>query len=279
VLKDPNTAEELRFEVVQCLGKIGPAVQEALPVLASQDLLKQLHCPWEIAKAIKSIGPSVECLPVLLASLDDFLACDDAQEAILALKERALADALKMLESKSSAQRKMGVKVLVSLGQKAQGSVSSIIGILQRSHGDDVDLMRVLASLGSAANDATPFVLQRLTFPSVRVRSAACITLARIAGSDPRSTDHAAGALLRATEDAFAEVRAASADALGLLATQDAGARAAIERLRSDHFATVRHAAERAAHTLPDHQPPPAPIWTIYFDPYGPAAGSLLTNE
>jgi hypothetical protein len=279
VLRDPKTSEELRSAIVVCLGEMGPAAREALPVLASKDLSKLLDSPSEITKAIKNIGPAVECLPVLVESLDDFLAGDDAQEAILALGERASAAALKLLESEKAARRKMAVRLFVALGLNAHASIPAIVEILQRRAGSDVDLMQILASLGPAANEATPIVAERLDSPHVRVRSAACITLARIAGSDARVGKIVIARLSAATGDSFAEVRAAAADAIGLLAPQAGNARAAIERLRSDRFATVRHAAERAIQAMDKHRLPPAKIWANYFDPFGPATGASLATE
>jgi HEAT repeat protein len=279
VLRDPKTSEELRSAIVECLGQMGPAAREALPVLASKDLSKLLDSPWEVTKAIKNIGPSVECLPVLIESLDEFLAGDDAQEAILALGERARSEALKLLESDNAARRKMAVRLFVSLGPRAQASIPAIVEILRRRAGNDVNLMQILASLGPAAIEATPIVAERLESPHVRVRSAACITLARIAGSDARVGKSAIARLSAATDDSFAEVRAAAADAIGLVAPQAGGARAAIERLRSDRFATVRHAAERAIQAMDKHRLPPDRIWANYFDPFGPATGASLATE
>jgi HEAT repeat protein len=279
VLRDPNTSEELCSAIVECLGQMGPAAKDSLPVLASKDLPKRLHSPWEIAKAIKNIGPSVECLPVLIESLDDFLGSDDAQKAILALGKRARPEALKLLESDNAARRKIAVRLFVSLGRKAQADIPAIVDNLRRRAGNDVDLMQILASLGPAANAATPIVAERLESPHVRVRSAACITLARIAGSDATFGKRVSARLSAATGDSFAEVRAAAADAIGLVAPQDASARTAIERLGSDRFATVRRAAERAVQAMDKHRSPSDRIWTNYFDPFGPATGASSATE
>jgi HEAT repeat protein len=278
-LKDPNASDELRCAVIECLGKMGSDAQEALPVLASEDLFKQLNGRWELVQAIKKIGATVECLPVLLASLEDFLGSDDARDAILTLGDRVRSDAVKMLESEHLTRRKMGRDLLLSLGPKAEAEIPAVIRILHLGCGNDVDLLQILASLGPAAKAATPLVLEHLKSEHVRIRSAACVTLARIADPDAKTQSSVITPLIAATHDNFAEVRAASADALGLIAPESATARSAIERLRYDRFATVRHAAQRATSALADHQAPPAKIWTIYFDPAGPAAGLLLANE
>jgi hypothetical protein len=170
--------------------------------------------------------------------------------------------------------------VVTALGQIGDDAVDEgDVEILRRRAGNEVDLMQILASLGPAANEATPIVAEGLESPHVRVRSAACLTLARIAGSDARVGKSVIARLSAASGDSFAEVRAASADAIGLVAPQDGNDRAAIERLRLDRFATVRHAAKRAIQTMNKHRLLPDRIWTNYFDPFGPATGASLATE
>jgi HEAT repeat protein len=276
VLREQNTSEEIRSAIVPCLGKMGPAASEALPVLVALDFSNQGVLRWDVAKAIKEIGPSVKCLPFLLESLDDYLGSDDAQQAIVALGEPARLEVLNLLDSDNSVRRRIGVKLFLKLGGKPVASIPAILASLKRAKGHHVEQMQILASLGPAAKEATPLVAACLTSRYVRVRSAACITLARIAEPGRPLGDDVLASLLAATNDRFAEVRAAASDAIGLIGPQGRAARSAIERLCQDSFVTVRHAAERAAQPLNKHQSPPARIWTAYFDPSGPATGSSL---
>jgi hypothetical protein len=270
----------MRSTLVTCLGAIGPPAKEALPLLAEPDFSKKVDVPWVVVSAIREIGPSIECLPLLIQSLDDSLSSGDAQLAMVELGEPARAEVLKLLDSEDAARRAIGVKILSRLGGNPKAGIPSILASLKRATGNDVELMLYLASIGPAAKEGTPLVAARLTSRYVRVRSAACVTLARIADPRERNDDTVVTALAAATGDSFAEVRAAAADAIGLLGPRCGSARSAIERLGHDRFATVRHAAERAAQSLLNHRPPPAKIWMNYFDPSGPATGSALAaNE
>jgi hypothetical protein len=274
-LRDPHTPAELRPALVGCLAQIGP--DEALPVVLSKDLNQARDNPNGVACLVNRIGPKMEHLPVLLQLLDD--SGGGAQQAILKLGEAARPEVLKLLDSEDARRRKAGLDLLLAMKPNPLATVGAIVNCLKRER-DEIGLMHVLATLGPRAADATSSVLSRLQSRYVRVRSAACITLARITEPGKPAAETVLTALSGATNDGFAEVRAAAADAIGLIGPPCVPSRQAIERLRHDRFATVRHAAERAARSLDNHQPPPAKIWTNYFDPDGPATGSaLVANE
>jgi HEAT repeat protein len=279
-LREPATTPEMRYTLVTCLGQIGAPAKEALPLLAQPDFLKTVDSPWVVVWAIREIGPSSECLPFVMQTLDTENGGGPAQEAIIALGEPARVEVSKLLDSEDAARRSIGVQLLAKLGGKPEAGIPSILSALKRAAGNDIELMQFLASIGPAAKEGTPLVAARLTSRYVRVRSAACITLARIVEPGKPPGAEVLTVLSAATEDSFAEVRAAAADAIGLIGPPCGEARLAIERLRHDPFATVRHAADRAAQSLDNHRAPPAKIWTNYFDPSGPARGSALAaNE
>ncbi|HET6326517.1 MAG TPA: HEAT repeat domain-containing protein [Planctomycetaceae bacterium] len=275
VLQAPKSSDRLRIATLGCLARIGPKARDALPVLASRKLIKPLEQPWAVAIAIDAIGPSIECLPVLI----ELAETRAAQTAILALGERARSEVLKLLESPKADQRKVGLQLLLEMPVDAGATVPTVVRILKESTGNEVDLLRILARIGPSAWPAAPDVISLLRSPYVRVRSAACITLGRIFGPGKAVDNQAIDSLLAAAGDGFAEVRASSADALGLISLESDGVRSALERLRHDNFATVRNAAERATRAHDQHTPAPAKLWTIYFDPAGPASGSYLASE
>ncbi len=166
---------------------------------------------------------------------------------------------------------------MFQLGKKAESAIPHIIRSLARGDGDNGELVRLLATFGPPARAAVPVVAARLNSRYVRTRATACLALARIAAGSSEYRAAVTDRLLAATKDDFAEVRAAAADALGLLGISDATVRTALEPLRQDSFATVRNAAERALHSGDARYGAQSKVWTLYFDSSGPATGVLFS--
>jgi HEAT repeat protein len=280
-LRDPKVANERLTELVDCLGRLGPRAREALPLLASNEMLARVDDSTKLVTAINSIGPTAECLPFLIEAVSsEQSSCCGLNTAILSLGDRARPAIVGLLASERPNARLAGRTMILQLGKKAETDIPTITGILARGAGDEGPLMQILATFGPPARIAVPAVAKRLNSPYVRIRSTACITLGRIASGSREARAAVTDLLVAATNDDFAEVRAAAADALGLLGTPDGVVSRALEPLRHDPFATVRNAAERALKTNEARYGPSDKAWTIYFDSSGPATGPLFAaNE
>jgi HEAT repeat protein len=280
-LRDTKVTNERLTALVVCIGRLGPTAREALPVLASNEMLGRVESAMILGQAINSIGATAECLPFLLEAVSTAqFSGTELTTAILSLGERARPAIVGLLDSDRPDARLAGQTMILRLGKKAEADIPAITRILARGAGDEGPLMQILATFGPQARIAVPAVAKRLNSPYVRIRSTACITLGRIAAGSQEARAAVTGLLVTATKDDFAEVRAAAADALGLLGTSDAVVSKALELLRHDPFATVRNAAERALKTNEGRYGSPAKAWTIYFDLSGPATGLLfIANE
>ncbi len=280
-LRDRQVTNERLTAIIPCLARLGPAARETLPLLLSSEMRGRVDSPVTLAQAIDKIGPTPECLPLLLGSAGTGAGYGgDTHHAIVTLGERALPGVVHLLESDQRSARLAGADLILNFREKAHAGIPAIVAILARGAGDEASLLQILATFGPPARAAVPVVTERLNSRFVRVRAAACVTLARIAAGSKEARAAVTGPLLAATQDDFAEVRAAAADALGLLGTPDSAVQRAIEPLRHDSFATVRNAAERASHGGDARYGAQSKVWTLYFDGNGPATGSLFTvNE
>jgi HEAT repeat protein len=219
-LRDPKVTNERLTELVNCLGRLGPTAREALPLLASNEMLGRVDDATKLVTAINSIGATAECLPFLIEAVSNGqFAGNELNTAILSLGERARSAIVGLLESDRLDARLAGRTMILQLGKKAETDIPAITGILARGAGDEGALMQILATFGPPARLAVPAVARRLNSPYVRIRSTACITLGRIASGSPEARAAVTRLLVAATKDDFAEVRAAAADALGLLGT------------------------------------------------------------
>ncbi len=276
-LRDREISGERLNAIIACLSRLGPAARDALPVLLSNEMRGRVDSPLALVQAIEMIGPTAECLPFLLEmeSTEQFAGCNTG--ALVSLGDRALPGIVHLLESDRPSTRQAGAFLMFQLGKKAESAIPNIIRRLARSDGDSGELVRLLATFGPPARAAVPVVAARLNSRYVRTRATACLALARIAAGSSEDRAAVTVRLLAATKDDFAEVRAAAADALGLLGTSDAAVRTALEPLRQDSFATVRNAAERALHSGDARYGAQSKVWTLYFDSSGPATGVLFS--
>jgi len=280
-IRDSRVAKERLPLLIGCLGRLGPSAREALPMLASRELLTRLDEPAILGTTINDIGPTAECLPFLLDAVStEQLDASDVLEAIVSLGDRALPAIVHLLESDRPSARQAGAFLIFQLGKKAEPAIPAIINILARGDGNEGELVHLLATFGPPTRAAVPVVSAKIKSRYVRIRTAACLTLARIAAGSVEARAAVIDPLLAATKDDFAEVRAAAADALGLLGAPDAAVRKALEPLQRDSFATVRNAAERALHSGDARYGSQSKVWTLYFDASGPATGLLFSvNE
>jgi HEAT repeat protein len=276
-LRDRQITGDRLNAIIACLSQLGPAARDALPVLLSNEMRGRVDTPLALVQAIEKIGATAECLPFLLEIESSELFAGYNSVALVSLGERALPGIVHLLESNCPSTRQAGAFLIFRLGKKAEPAIPDMINILARSDGDNPELVRLLATFGPPARAAVPIVRARLNSRYVRARSTACVTLARIAAGSIEARAAVTGPLLAATRDDFAEVRAAAADAIGLLGPPDSAVRKALEPLRQDSFATVRNAAERALHSGDARYGAQSKVWTLYFDSSGPATGELFS--
>lgn len=238
------------------LATFGPRAATALPQLLKTMEKRKSRCQLAAAAAIVTIQPNrAQAMEVFFEGLsaeqnypdaEDWMIIQAALDALPDERHRAIPSLIRLMRLPSFGYwpvRRGAAQALGNMGPAAAQAIPALVDALD----DDVIQPDVISALSRIATAQSAELTHALKNRSGEMSAAAATVLGHFPQAVP--------ALIEASQDQRATVRAAAAAGLGNLGADAQPARSELERLLGDEYRTVQEAAQRALNQIAEPTP------------------------
>ncbi|MEI7905233.1 MAG: HEAT repeat domain-containing protein [Candidatus Firestonebacteria bacterium] len=242
-----NQNKNIRLHSAYAIGRIKPPVKEAIPGLI--DLLKDEDSGVSSAARDALIANGEVDTAVLLKRLADEnpsvrrnIAFILGRCFVAVSGEEAIGPLLTLLSDENLLVRSAANDTLVKIAASGRGATPILLKHLKESgsHFLQVALVNILGSAGQSSMEAVPLMQEYLTGADSELKAASAEALSRLSSEDPS----VAAALLKALSDIDGEVRSKAAASLGRMKVSLPEILSALVKMFEDEYVYARVSAQ-----------------------------------